>query len=78
MYTYTLGPYSDLTFVRNEPRLGILLPMQETSCLCDRQVTIDVTEFVTRLGLIGGCSAGGFVILLFPAQSRMICLRNAC
>ena len=28
-YTYTLGPYSDLTFVRNEPRLGILLPMGE-------------------------------------------------
>ena len=24
-YTYTLGPYSDLTFVRNKPRLGYSL-----------------------------------------------------
>ena len=29
-YTYTLGPYSDLTFVHNEPRLGFLLPMALT------------------------------------------------
>ena len=34
-YTYTLGPYSDLTFVRKKPRLGIQLPMVK----CYRVIT---------------------------------------
>ena len=70
-YTYTLGAYSYLTFVRNEPRLGILLPMRIS--LCSNHLGVKMGKIRARAGS-GTYVLGHINRALSPTVALIKCL----